>query len=79
MQDLYKGSDLFLREVTFSCSEDVLASPLALIQKEYPAIHLGCYPNFSPANSARVELQCNDIALLEKVKKRFSILCWVHI
>ena len=71
MQDWYKGSKLFWRKVTFSCDDDALASPLTLVQKEYPTVLVGCDPNFSPENEARsgVKLQCNDIALLEKVKR----------
>lgn len=71
MQDLYRGSSrFFLKEVFFSCSEDVLATPLRHLQRDYPAVQVGSYPDVSPVNNylVRVALESKDVDLVEQVR-----------
>ena len=48
-KDLYSqsGTRFYLKEVFFSCGEDVLAKPLAQLQKEFETVQLGSYPDDS--------------------------------
>ena len=70
-QDLYKGSSSFyLKEIFFSCDEDVLATPLRRVQGEYPAVQVGSYPKVASTGSfsVRVALESRDLVLVEKVR-----------
>ena len=50
LQDLYsRGTTrFFLKEIFFSCDEDVLAHPLSRVQREYPSVQVGSYPDTNP-------------------------------
>ena len=49
-QDLYSKGTIrfFLKEIFFSCDEDVLACPLSQVQREYPSVQVGSYPDSNP-------------------------------
>ena len=70
LQALYGGSNSFsLKEVFFSCGEDVLARPLTRIQHDYPTVQLGSYPAVSSADAhrVRVALESKDRRMVEEV------------
>ncbi len=72
VQDLYRGSSSFyLKEVFFSCNEDILAPPLRRVQGEYSTVQVGSYPTVDPVSSysVRVALESRDRELVEKVRK----------
>lgn len=74
LQDLYRGSGrFFLKEVFFSCDEDVLAQPLTRVQTSFPSVQLGSYPDMSPENSyqVRVALESKDLEMVEKVSTTY--------
>ena len=50
LQDLYsRGTTrFFLKEIFFSCDEDILAHPLSRVQREYPSVQVGSYPDTNP-------------------------------
>lgn len=69
-QHLYRGGGrFFLKEVFFSCDEDVLAQPLTRVQKDHPSVQLGSYPDVSPKHSylVRVALESKGVEMVEKV------------
>ena len=55
----------------FSCDEDVLASPLTTVQKEYSSVQLGSYPDMSSENSynVRVALESRELDMVEMVSE----------
>ena len=71
MKDLYAGSQtrFYLKELFFSCDEDILAKPLARVQREFPTVQLGSYPDVSSNTSYRVRItfESVDRELVEKV------------
>ena len=72
MQDMYRGSSSFyLKEIFFSCGEDVLAQPLRRVQDELPAVQVGSYPDVNAVStySVRVALESKDRDLVEKVRE----------
>jgi molybdopterin-biosynthesis enzyme MoeA-like protein len=68
---LYTGSQtrFFLKELFFSCEEDILAKPLARVQREFPSVQVGSYPDTSSTSSYRVRItfESTDRELVEKV------------
>ena len=50
LQDLYSQSTtkFFLKEIFFSCNEDVLAQPLSQVQADFPNVQVGSYPDTNP-------------------------------
>lgn len=67
----------YLKELFFSCDEDVLAKPLARVQMEFPAVQLGSYPDASPRTNYRVRISVESVdrALVEKVS--IEVPSWV--
>jgi molybdopterin-biosynthesis enzyme MoeA-like protein len=68
---LYRGSSkFFLKEIFFGCDEDVLVTPLTEVQREFPTVQVGSYPDYSDTSSysVRVALESRDVELIEKVK-----------
>lgn len=66
LQNIYKGSKIFWKEVFFSC-QDVTWS-LDRVQKEYPSVQVGTHSGCPPDGNVGVSLECNDIGLIEKVR-----------
>ncbi len=56
----------------FSSDEDVLVGPLTQLQREFPSVQLGSYPEMSPVNSHRVRiaLESTDREMIEEVRER---------
>ena len=50
LQDLYSQSTtkFFLKEIFFSCNEDVLAQPLSRVQADFPNVQVGSSPDTNP-------------------------------
>ena len=82
-QDLYSCSQtrFYLKELFFSCDEDILAQPLARVQREFPKVQLGSYPDSSSETNylVRVALESSDRELVEKVGLYRTYLCNVYM
>ena len=71
----------YLKELFFSCDEDILAKPLAKVQTEFPTVQLGSYPDTSSKANYRVRISIESVdrGLVEKVSTVSSTVCEVHI
>ena len=71
----------YLKELFFSCDEDILAKPLARVQTEFPAVQLGSYPDTSTTTNyrVRISIESSDRGLVEKVSTVSAAVCDIHI
>lgn len=60
----------------------MLVEPLTAVQKEYPQVQVGSYPDDSTSNAyrVRVALEARDRKLVEEVSTHFLLVCYkVHV
>lgn len=53
-----------------------MVAPLTVLQREFPAVQVGSYPDYSEANSysVRVALESRELELVEKVCMATSLV-----